>query len=329
MRAALPFTVIGGYLGAGKTTLLNHLLANTAALRIAVLVNDFGSVNIDAELIRKHDGDTIELVNGCMCCSLVSGFAAAVGAIRRRAAEFDHLVIEASGVADPEKIAQYGQMYELPLEGIVVVVDAEQVRAQATNKYVGDTVIRQFEQADLFVLNKIDLVTADERRSLRAWLSGLAPGTPLIETTGSNVPIDVLLGAHQGRVPRSSTDHRAPDIHADLYKSWTIERVTPLSRDAVQRFAQGLGPDVYRAKGFVLLQGDTGTKYVFQQVGARWTLEPTAAWGAEPRRTRVVVIGRAGATSERALQALVDGRSANPVVSIVAEGAGDRRPPAG
>lgn len=125
---------------------------------------------------------------------------------------------------------------------------------------MGDTVIRRFEQADLFVLNKIDLVTADERRSLRAWLSSLVPGTPLIETTGSNVPIDVLLGAHQGRVARSNTDHRTPDIHADLYESWRIERVTPLTRDAVQRFAQRLGPDVYRAKDFVLLQGDTGTK---------------------------------------------------------------------
>jgi G3E family GTPase len=325
MRAALPFTVVGGYLGAGKTTLLNHLLTNTSGLRIAVLVNDFGSVNIDAELIRDHNGDTINLANGCMCCSLVNGFAAAVGAIRQRAAEFDHLVIEASGVADPAKIAQYGQMYELPLDGIVVVVDAEQVRAQSTNKYVGDTVLRQFEQADLIVLNKIDLVSAEERRSLRAWLTDLAPGTPVIETTGSEVPIDVLLGAHEGRLPRRGTDHQAPENHAELYETWTIERVAPLSRDALQRFAQGLGPDVYRAKGFVLLQGDTAMKYVFQQVGARWTLEQTSVWSDEPRRTRVVIIGRAGATSLLALQALVDGRSNHPVMSINAERTGGLR----
>lgn len=329
MRTTLPFTVIGGYLGAGKTTLLNQLLTNAAGLRIAVLVNDFGSVNIDAELVRDHDGDTISLANGCMCCSLVNGFAAAIGEIRRRAAEFDHMVIEASGVADPAKIAQYGQMYELPLDGIVVVVDAEQVRLQATNKYVGDTVIRQFEQADLIVLNKIDLVSAQEQRSLRAWLAGLAPGAPLIETTGSKVPIEVLLGAHEGRVPRNASDDRAPaDSHGDLYQTWTIERVAPLTSEAVQRFAQGLGEDVYRAKGFVFLQSESETKYVFQQVGARWALEQASDWGDEPRRTRVVVIGRAGATSVRALQELVEGRSARPVISIVSEGAGDRRQPA-
>jgi G3E family GTPase len=86
---ALPFTVIGGYLGAGKTTLLNHLLADAAGLRIGVLVNDFGSLNIDAALVRAHAGDTIELANGCLCCSLVSGFAEVLGRVKARAAEFD------------------------------------------------------------------------------------------------------------------------------------------------------------------------------------------------------------------------------------------------
>jgi G3E family GTPase len=119
-------------------------------------------VNIDVELIRRHDGETISLANGCMCCSLVNGFAQAIGQIRARADAFDHLVIEASGVADPAKIAQYGQMHQLPLDGILVVVDAEQVRTQAENKYVGDTVLRQLAQADLLVLNKTDLASADE-----------------------------------------------------------------------------------------------------------------------------------------------------------------------
>ncbi len=322
MSEALAFTVIGGYLGAGKTTLLNHLLANTAGLRIAVLVNDFGSVNIDAELIRDHDGDTINLANGCMCCSLVNGFAAAIGEIRRRSADFDQLVIEASGVADPAKIAQYGQMYELPLDGIVVVADAEQVRTQAANQYVGDTVIRQFEQADLIVLNKTDLVSAEERASLRAWLAELAPGSPLIETVGSKVPIDVLLGAHDGRACAGTRADRAGDAdHAHHYQTWTLEETGPLSHLALQRFAAGLGQDIYRAKGFVFLQGDPGRKHVYQQVGARWSLEPGAAWGDEPRRTRVVVIGRKGVTSDRALQALLRGRPLRPAISIAAESA--------
>jgi len=93
----LPFTVIGGYLGAGKTTLLNHLLTHTAGLKLAVLVNDFGSVNIDAALIRRHDGETLELANGCLCCSLVDGLAQALGQIRARAAAFD---------VDPDKVGR-------------------------------------------------------------------------------------------------------------------------------------------------------------------------------------------------------------------------------
>lgn len=306
MRHNLSFTVIGGYLGSGKTTLVNHLLTNTENLRVAVLVNDFGSVNIDVELIRSHDGDTINLVNGCMCCTLVDGFASAIGRIRDRAEEFDHVVIEASGVADPGKIAQYGQMYELPLDGIVVVVDGEQVRMQAGNKYVGDTVLRQFSQADLIVLNKVDLVSAEDLASLRSWLASLVPGTPLIETVQSAVPLDVLLGAHEGRAP-VTTEAGGPH-HISLghpYETWTIERTDPLPRKVLDAFASGLGTDIYRAKGFVCLQDDPDRRYVYQQVGTRWSLEPGPAWGDDPCRTLLVVIGRVGATSGEALDALV------------------------
>jgi G3E family GTPase len=220
----LPFTVIGGYLGAGKTTLLNHLLANASGLRIAVLVNDFGSVNIDVELIRSHDGDTINLANGCACCSLVNGFTSAIGRIRDRAGDFDHVVIEASGVADPGKIAQYGQMYELPLDGIILVVDAELIRTQASNKYVGDTVLRQLSQADLIVLNKTDLVSAGDLASLRTWLADQTPGTPLIETVHSEVPIDVLLGVPgRSAAPMAMAVAPQPEDHLHTHGTWTIE----------------------------------------------------------------------------------------------------------
>ena len=325
MTDRLPFTVIGGYLGAGKTTLLNHLLTHAAGLRVAALVNDFGSVNIDVDLVRNHDGDTINLTNGCMCCSLVNGFASAIGQIRVRADAFDHIVIEASGVADPAKIAQYGQMYELPLDGIIVVVDAEQVRTQATNKYVGDTVVRQFAQADLIVLNKTDLVSAEELSRLRAWLAELAPGTPLIETVGAKVPIQVLLGAHEGRAPaRTEADEAHDADHGHRYQTCTLERAAPLSRTTLERFAAGLGEDIYRAKGFVCLQDDPDRRYVYQQVGARWSLEPGAAWGSEERRTRLVVIGRQGATQARTLETLLDtaGPLVRPVISITADKAG-------
>jgi G3E family GTPase len=313
MAGRLPFTVIGGYLGAGKTTLLNHLLSNTVGLRLAVLVNDFGSVNIDVDLIQSHDGETMSLANGCICCSLVNGFAQAIGEIEKRAGDFDHLVIEASGVALPAKIAQYGQMYQLPLDGILVVVDAEQVRTQAENKYVGDTVLRQLAQADLLILNKTDLVPTDELEGLRAWLAGRSPGTPLFKTMQSRVPLDVLLGARADGARNPALARARPDDHGqhhrhgDPYQTWTLERTQPLSRSDLERFASGLGEEIYRAKGFVHLLDDPGRRYVYQQVGARWSVEPGNAWGEALCRTRLVVIGRAGAIGQGSLAALLDG----------------------
>jgi G3E family GTPase len=316
----LPFTVIGGYLGAGKTTLLNHLLTHAEGLRLAVLVNDFGSVNIDVELIRSHEGDTLNLANGCMCCSLVNGFATAIEQIRRRSNDFDHMIIEASGVSDPQKIAQYGQMYQLPLDGILVVADAEQVKTQAQNKYVGDTVIRQFAQADLIVLNKADLVSLADLANLRTWLATLAPRTPVIDSVRSQVPLEVLLGVHESHRHEDHSSescqefhgHHSDDHHIDKFETWTIARSLPITRKVLDRFAPSLGEDIYRAKGFVFLQDDPNHRYIYQQVASRWSLETDGAWGNEPRRTQLVVIGRKGATRIEAIDALLE----NDVLSV-------------
>lgn len=291
MTGHLPFTVIGGYLGAGKTTLLNQVLTQAAGRRMAVLVNDFGSVNIDVSLIRDHDGDTIALTNGCLCCSLVNGFAAAIAAILARAGDFEHVIIEASGVADPAKIAQYGQMYELPLDGILVLVDAEQIRTQAADGYVGDTVLRQLAQADLLIVNKTDLVTPSDLSELRSWLSRQAPGTPVIEARHSAVPLDVLFGyAHEQSSFRPAAASRD---HPEAFRTWTLEWEQPLSMVDVERLASGFGEGVYRVKGFLQLENDPDRRHVYQQVGARWTLEPGESWGTSDRRTKLIVIGRA------------------------------------
>ena len=174
---SIPVTVIGGYLGSGKTTLLNALLRGTHGLRLAVLVNDFGSINIDAELIAAHQGDTISLANGCICCSLQDNLGSTFYALAERSDPPDHIVIEASGVADPRRIGRYAQAIPgLQLDGIIVLVDAESIRQQARDKYVGDTVLLQLQAADLLVLSKTDLVTAATVGEVRAWLAAQAPG---------------------------------------------------------------------------------------------------------------------------------------------------------
>ena len=296
MSGSLPFTILGGYLGAGKTTVLNALLRGAHGLRLAVVVNDFGSVNIDAELIRRHDGETISLANGCVCCSLVDGFATTIARIQEHAADFDHIVIEASGVSDPSKIANYGKAFQLGLDGVIVVCDAERASTLVADRFVGGTVKRQLANADLILLNKTDLAGSDELARVRTLLANLAPGTPVVESVRGNVPFEVVLGVHRDRdrEPAGVIPGESAPEHTGAYATWIVERDAPVSREALERFASSLDEHIYRAKGIVALMEDTTRRFVYQQAGSRWSLERGEPWGEEPRRTRIVVIGRAG-----------------------------------
>ena len=200
-------TVIGGYLGAGKTTLVNRLLAGATGERVAVIVNDFGSINIDAELIQSADKDTVRLSNGCMCCSASDGLAAALARLCARADEIDRIVIETSGVSEPGKVAKNAHGFRLPLDAVIVMADAEQLPAQASNRYVGDVVRRQLAQADLILLNKIDLVDPEALARAREVILSNAPGCPVAETTAANLPL-VLLFASHGRQDRTDGHSR-------------------------------------------------------------------------------------------------------------------------
>jgi|APFre7841882630_1041343.scaffolds.fasta_scaffold22012_2 G3E family GTPase len=287
------FTVIGGYLGAGKTTLLNHLLSQAQGLRTAVLVNDFGEINIDAGLVAEHDGDTISLANGCICCSLTNGFAVAIAEVLKRADRLDHVIVEASGVAEPGKVAQYGQMYDLAIDGVLVVVDAEQVKAQSENVYVGDTVLRQLAQADLLVLNKTDLVSPPTLADVKSWLAKKGRGAPIFETKYSKVPLDILVGLNTCfRTPVwrfSASDPQYETVH----QTWTLVRDYPIPRATIERFAAQLGKKVFRAKGFVCLSEAPDHHHLFQLVGRRWSLEDYGRC-APDAQTRLVVIGPPG-----------------------------------
>jgi G3E family GTPase len=298
----LHVTVLGGYLGAGKTTLLNRLLADAQGVRLAVLVNDFGEVNIDAALIANRDGETISLANGCVCCSIGDNLAETLYDLAERADGPEHIVVEASGVADPARIAGYAGCHpRLGLDGIVVVADAETVQARAGDKYVGDVVRQQLAAADLIVLSRTDLLDASATRCVRDWIEAEMPGARVQEAPAMSRLAQLLL-AGDGTVDMASS----PSEHDSLFAAWRLASALPLDGAALRRALAALPPAVLRAKGIVSLAEAPGRRFVLQLVGRRWSLEPEAMsdGSALAARSEVVAIGLAGQLDTDQLQAL-------------------------
>lgn len=301
MEAAIPLTVIGGYLGAGKTTLLNHLLRNSRGRRIAVLVNDFGSINIDAELIERQEGETIQLANGCICCSLAQGLVAALTQVASHLPRPEHVVIEASGVSDPVKIAQYGHLPPFALDGVVVLADAETVRARARDKYVGTSVLRQLRGADLIVLNKADLVAAEQLAVVHTWLGSVAPNARVIEAAHGLVAPALLLDLGGGRAAGDARGHEGE--HA-AYATWSfVDDGAPLDGDRLRAVVAALPPGVVRGKGVLWLRERPERRTIFQLVGRRFELEAGEDWGATIPGSRLVLIGTPGSIEPERLGA--------------------------
>lgn len=294
---AIPLTVIGGYLGAGKTTLLNRLVRGGHGRKLAILVNDFGSINIDADLITGHDGETISLANGCVCCSIGGDLSAALAALARRAAPPDHIVIEASGVADPAKIALHGTAFaELRLDGIVAVADAETIVRRSRDKYVGDVVMCQLAAADLIVLSKTDLTGPQQTREVQNWLEAKVPGARVVEAARGSLPAELLLGVerlHDRGMMQEGGVH-ADGAHQARFASWSFTGNAPLDQQILLTLLAALPATAYRAKGILQLAGDPQRKHVLQVAGARLALEAAGSWeGAEPF-SRMVLIGAGG-----------------------------------
>ena len=191
----LSTIVLGGYLGAGKTTLLDHLLRHAQGRRIAVMVNDFGAIGIDADLIESTDGEVMSLAGGCICCSVGSDLVAALMALAQRVPPPDLVLIETSGVALPGSVARGARLAPgIEIDAVVVLVDAETIRIRANDRHVGDTVVRQLGEADLLVLNKIDLVDAPALGATHHWLAGIALHARIIESVEARVPAELILG---------------------------------------------------------------------------------------------------------------------------------------
>lgn len=285
----MPLTVIGGYLGAGKTTLVNRLLRRPGGRRIAVIVNDFGSVAVDADLLAgaTREGDVIGLANGCVCCTVGAGLHEALASVAER--DVDHVVIEVSGVADPGVAAAWGTVAPYEPGGVAVLVAADQIMALSRDRYVGDEVRRQVAGADLLLVTKSDLVDDDTCEVLARWI-GDQTAAPQLRVVDGDIPADVVLGVR----PPSVRVHPAGTTHDERYVTWSSSPPV-VSRDALEAVLAQRHPAVLRIKGWVTL--DDGTDVSVQVVGRRVeirTLPPGSSPGPSPV---LVAIALAGAPS--------------------------------
>lgn len=298
-RADIPLTVLGGFLGAGKTSLLNHLLRTRHAERILVMVNDFGALNIDAELIDRDapglaDG-IISLTSGCVCCAVGDDLMQAFLGVLSLPKPPDRVVVEASGVGDPARIAQLGRAgggYRG--DGVVTVLDASAIRQLAADEYVGDTVRAQLHAADLLLLNKTDLVDSRELEALRAWLATVNPAAPVAECQHGRIDPRVILGPDAGRADLDELA-AAPAVgddpgidHATRFTASSLVSKVRFRRALLEARLDALPQRVLRAKGMVFLDHEPGPR-LLQVCGRRWTLSPPAS-PAGDTRSRVVFI---------------------------------------
>jgi len=308
-REPIQLTVIGGFLGAGKTTLLNRLLRDAGGRRLAVLVNDFGAINIDAELVQSREGEMVSLRNGCICCGVAGDFIGELALLRDRPEPPAHVVVEASGVADPGQIVVLGDLPGYRRDAAVVVADAETVRARAADAVTGHHVTGQLRAADLLVLNKTDLVDAGELARTRAWLREIAgPSTAIVETAFGEVPIDVVLGvqAPDRSAPQhhDGHDHTAHDHeHHPRFETWSWSGPEPISGAGLVEALEALPDGIVRAKGLLHLREDPASRYVLQVVGRRFSIVADRPWGDDAPASQLVVIGLPGSVGADALDA--------------------------
>ncbi|WP_431201396.1 CobW family GTP-binding protein [Bradyrhizobium betae] len=300
----VPILLVTGFLGAGKTTVVNHLLAHAEGRRIAAVVNDFGAINIDAELIAGASDGVVSLANGCICCSLEGDLLRTLSTLLRRDPKPEYIVIETSGVADPADIVRNLMdpviLREAPLETVLCVMDASTPPAA-----LDDALMRsQLRVADIVALSKLDLAEAGAGERLREAIRALRVPAVVVDAKHGEIPSALLFPTTVDRAPapREPGPKRPAEERFETL-SWTSDQ--PLSLPRLQQAIGRLAPKLARAKGLFETVEQPGRLMVFQFAGGRATLAPGDAPAPGVPRARIVFIAELGVLSKAELDGVM------------------------
>jgi G3E family GTPase len=299
----VPILLVTGFLGAGKTTIVNHLLAHAEGRRIAAVVNDFGAINIDAELIAGASDGVVSLSNGCICCSLEGDLLRTLATLLRRDPRPEFIVIETSGIADPADIVRNLMdpviWREAPLETVLCVVDAT-----ASIETLNDALLRsQLRAADVVALSKVDMADAAAYARLRDVIRAQRPAAVLVDAPNGEVPTALLFPAVESAPEPREVGPRRPSADRFETLSWTSDRSVSLAR--LQQAIGRLAPKLARAKGLFETVEQPGRLTVFQLAGGRATLAPGEPLTAGVPRTRIVFIAEIGVFSRAEIDGIM------------------------
>ena len=303
-----PVTILTGFLGAGKTTLLNHILSNQDGLKTAVLVNEFGEIGIDNDLVVSTSADMVELSNGCICCTINGELLEAVERILKRPEPLDYLVVETTGLADPLPVAMTFLGSELReqtrLDSIITLIDAENCNARVFESEVGRS---QIIYGDILLLNKTDLVSKDRVEELEESLRSIKKDARILHSVKGDVPLPLLMsvGLFESDRVANTADHghhdhghshdHAHHDHADHldiegYTSLSFSSDGPFALRKFQNFLDNQLPDsVFRAKG-ILWFNESEKRHVFHLAGKRFSIDDSD-WNGK-RKNQLVLIGQ-------------------------------------